>query len=98
MLFMFSGRPRVGLSEADQQRALAVFRGWKPPDGLAIKAHYVAATGGDFVIAETTSVEAMIEAVSAWAPFITYEVSPIVEVSEGAGGIARAVEARLQIL
>ena len=98
MLFMFGGRPRVGLGEADQQRALAVFRAWKAPDGLAIKAHYVTATGGDFVIAETTSVEAMIEAVSAWAPFQTYEVSPIVEVSEGTGSIARAVEARLQIL
>ena len=98
MLFMFTGRPRAGLAEADQQRALGVFRGWTPPSGMTIKAHYVAATGGDFVIVETSSVEAMIEAVAVWAPFITYEVVPIVEASDGAASMARGVTIRTQIV
>ncbi|HZR82208.1 MAG TPA: DUF3303 family protein [Candidatus Binatia bacterium] len=97
MLFMFRGQPRVGLTEAEQQRGLAVFRAWKPPEGLTIKAHYLTATGGDYVIVETSSVEAMIEAVSNWAPFITYDVSPIVEVGDASASLARALAVRSAI-
>lgn len=98
MLFMCQGRPKPGLSPDDQSRALRLFAGWAPPQGLEVRAHYAAAGGGDFVIVETDSVEALIEATAAWAPFLSYEVTPIVAVREGVGGLARACEARAKIL
>lgn len=98
MLFMFRGEPKPGLTEEDQRRVLQVFRGWTPPAGIEIKAHYLAVSGGDYVIVEATSVAAMIEAVTNWAPYVTYQVTPIVEVADGVGAIDRAVSVRSAIV
>lgn len=97
MLFMFRGEPKPGMSEAEQQRVLEVFRGWKPPAGMTVKAHYIGVSGGDYVIVEATSVEAMIEAVTNWAPFVHYSADPIVEVARGVDAVGRAVSTRASI-
>ena len=98
MLFMCHGKPKPGLTAEEQTTALQLFGSWKPPQDLEIKGHYLAAAGGDFVIVETTSVPALIEAIAIWAPFHTYEVTPIVPVQEGVGNIARATETRSKLL
>jgi hypothetical protein len=93
MLFMCHGRPRENLSEAEVQRALRVFSSWTPPAGVEIRAHYAAASGGDFVVIETDSAAALLEAASVWRPFLHYTFEPIVPVSEGASAIGKATEA-----
>ena len=98
MLFMFRGEPKPGMSEEEQKRALQVFRGWKPPAGMTVKAHYLGVSGGDYVIVEADSVEVMIEAVANWAPFVNYTADPIVEVTQGVGALDRAVSARAAIV
>jgi hypothetical protein len=98
MLFMCQGKARPGLSVEDQQKVLQLFASWKPPAGIEIKAHYLGAAGGDYVIVETSSVEALIEATSIWAPFVVYEVTPIVEAQLGVAGVTRADELRRSLL
>ena len=98
MLFMFRGEPKPGMSEDEQKRALQVFRGWQPPAGMTIMAHYLGVSGSDYVIVEAASVEAMIEAVTNWAPFVNYTADPIVEVSQGVGALDRAVSGRAAIV
>jgi hypothetical protein len=97
MLFMCHGEPRPGLTESELRRALQVFAGWKPPAGLEIKAHYVAAGGGDFIVVETSSAQVLIEAAAVWAPFLSYRFYPIAEVGEGANLLKRATEVLAQI-
>ena len=97
MLFMCHGEPRPGLTESELRRALQVFAGWKPPAGLEIKAHYVAAGGGDFIVVEASSAQVLIEAAAIWAPFLSYRFYPIAEVAEGAGLLKRATETLAQI-
>jgi hypothetical protein len=98
MLFMCQGRPKAGVSVEDQERAVRLFQGWKPPADLKIHAHYASANGGDYVIVETDSVPALIEAIQVWAPMLTYEVTPIVPVEAGVTGLVRACETRSQLL
>jgi hypothetical protein len=98
MLFLCHGEPKPGLSEADEMRALRVFASWKPPAGLEIKAHYAAATGGDYVIVETASAAALLEAATTWSPFLKYTFVPIVEVKEGMQAIASAATFRSAIV
>jgi hypothetical protein len=94
MLFMCHGTPRPGLTSEDRQKVLQIFTGWRPPAGMEIKAHYVSATGCDYVVVETESVNALIEATAMWAPYVSYEVAPIVAVADGVGSIERAEVAR----
>jgi hypothetical protein len=94
MLFMCQGKAKPGLSPEDQQKVVGLFAAWRPPAGLEIKAHYVSATGGDFVVVETDSVTALLEATALWAPYVVYEVTPIIAVADGVGSIRRADETR----
>lgn len=98
MLFMCQGTAKPGLSTEQRQQVLRLFAAWTPPPGLEIKGHYVSASGGDFVIVETASVECLIEATATWAPFVDYVVTPIVAAQDGVGGIERAEAARPALL
>ncbi|HEY8515548.1 MAG TPA: DUF3303 family protein [Candidatus Binatia bacterium] len=98
MLFMCQGRPRPNISLDDRQRALKLYGAWQPPPGITIRGHYLGAHGGDFVILETDSIEALIEATGAWAPFIEYQVTPIVEAQAGVPMLARAEQACAKLL
>ena len=98
MLFMCHGKPKPVLSTDDRRQVLKLFAGWQPPAAMQIKAHWVAADGTDFVVVETDSVAALIEATGIWAPYIEYDVTPIAEAAEAVGGIARAEDVRSAIL
>jgi len=98
MLFMCQGKAKPGLSTDDQQKVLGLFASWKPPAGIEVKQHYISATGGDFVVVETDSVAALIEATALWAPFVVYEVTPIVAVADGVGSIQRAEATRRNLI
>jgi hypothetical protein len=98
MLFMCQGTIKAGLAADERQKVLRLFAGWKPPAGLEIKAHYVSAAGSDYVIVETTSAEALIEATAIWAPFVSYEVTPITAAQDAVGVIKRAEDSRRTLL
>jgi hypothetical protein len=98
MLFMCQGTAREGLSPQQRQQVLQLFAGWTPPPGLEIKAHYVSAEGGDFVVVETTSAEALLEATALWAPFVAYRVTPIIEAPAGVASLTRAETTRQTLL
>lgn len=98
MLFMCQGTPRAGLSIDDRQKVLQLFAAWVPPAGIAIEAHYLTAEGGDLVIVETGSIDALLEATAIWAPFVDYRVTPIVEATTGAESIARAESTRRTLI
>jgi hypothetical protein len=98
MLFMCAGKARSGLTSEDRQNVLKLFQTWTPPSGIEIKAHYATASGGDYVIVEASSVEPIIEATAMWAPFIDYDVTPIIAIREGVGGLVRAEATRTALL
>lgn len=98
MLFMCAGKSRPGLSAEDRQKVLKLFGSWQPPAGMEIKGHYVSANGGDYVIVETAAVETLIEATAMWAPFVEYEVTPIVAVQDGIGRLVSAEATRSALL
>lgn len=98
MLFMCHGKARPGLSAEERKKVVQIFRGWTPPAGLAIQAHYVDASGGDYVILETSSAEALLEATSVWAPYIDYAVTPITPAASAVERIESAEQTRQQLL
>lgn len=96
MQFMCIGKWR-GLGEDGQQRMLAVYEGWKPPKGLQILQHWVTPSGGDFVVVEVESPEALGEGIANWAPFIDYEVYPISPIGDAFPGLKRAMLERADL-
>lgn len=98
MLFMCHGTPKPGLTVEDRRKVVELFRAWTPPAGLDIKAHYVDATGGDYVIVETSTAEALLEATAMWAPYVEYAITPLIAVTSAVERIASAEQTRQQLL
>ena len=98
MLFMCHGKAKPGLAAEDRQKIVRIFEGWTPPADLRIQAHYVDTSGGDYVVIETTSAEALLEATSIWAPFIDYTVTPIMVAPSAVERIRSAEQTRSQLL
>ncbi len=98
MLFMCHGTPKASMSGEEQEKAVKLFSGWTPPAGLEIKAHHVGPTGEDFVLVETDSVATLSEAVLMWAPFVSYQVTPVTAVQDGVGSLARACTTRSALM
>jgi hypothetical protein len=98
MLFMCHGTAKPGLSADDRQKVLQIFRGWTPPAAMRVEAHYVDVSGHDYVVIETDSAEALLEATGVWAPYIDYTVTPIVAAPAAVERIASAEQTRQQIL
>ena len=98
MLFMCHGRSRPGLSAEDRQKVVRIFEGWTPPAEMKIVAHYVDPCGSDFVVVETTSAEALLEATAIWAPYVDYTVTPVVAAASAVERIRSAEQTRQQLL
>jgi hypothetical protein len=97
MLFMCHGKAKTGSAE-DRQKVVRIFEAWTPPAAMKILAHYVDAGGCDYVVVETDSAEALLEATSVWAPFIDYSVTPIVAAPTAVERIRSAEQTRQQLL
>lgn len=98
MLFMCRGQARPGLSAEDRRKVVQIFRGFTPPAGMQIQAHWVDTSGGDYVVIETASAEALLEATAVWAPYIEYTVTPIMPAPAAVERIESAEQTRLQLL
>ena len=70
-------------TEEGQRRSLAVFQEWKPPAGAEFKGFYGFSDGtGGVALIEVGSAEVLFETVAPWTPWLTFEVTPIVEIQE----------------
>jgi hypothetical protein len=83
VLFLTAYMPRGEGSEEAAKRVQQIYGQWKPPAGVEIKAFYSLADGsGGIVISEATSAAAILEAISPFAPYLDYNVTPIVDIGE----------------
>ncbi len=83
MLFATTYTSRETGSEEASKRVLQIWSQWKQPAGLEIKAFYVLADeSGGIVISEASTAAAVLEAISPFAPYLEYNVTPIVEITE----------------
>ena len=83
MLFATVYTPRGTGSEEEAKRILQIWSQWKQPAGMEIKAFYVLADqSGGIIISEASTAAAVLEAISPFAPYLDYNVTPIVEITE----------------
>ncbi len=95
MLFGVIYKPRPGVPEQSENRALQLFTNWQPPEGFEFRAHYFRADGnGGFLVAEVDSAEAIAEAIAPYTPFFEYEVSPVLDAEAGVPILQRTTEWR----
>jgi Protein of unknown function (DUF3303) len=67
-------------SEEGQKRSLQLFTSWQPP--VEFKGHWAFSTGGGMAIVEADGAAAIVEAVSAFTPFLDFTVEPVVAIEE----------------
>ncbi len=85
MLFATVYTSRGEGSEEAAKRVQQIYSQWKPPAGVEIKAFYSMADGsGGIVISEATTAAQILEAISPFAPYMEYNVTPIVVIGEAA--------------
>lgn len=71
-------------TEEDAKRNTQLFINWTPPDGFTFLHHWTRADGaGGLFVAEADSPEAILEAVSPWGTRLEFDLSPLLDVTEG---------------
>jgi hypothetical protein len=86
MLLVANYTFREGMGEEGARRANALFVNWTPPDGFEFKAHYQLADGnGGLAIIEADSAEAGLRAAIPFAPYIEFNITPIVDIADAIG-------------
>jgi hypothetical protein len=84
MLFAAIYRPVGVQSEETQKRGLKLFTNWQSPSGFGFKAHFFRADGnGGIAIVEAESASSLMEGITPWTAFFQFEVTPVVDASEG---------------
>ena len=79
MTFAVTWVPTSGITEDRDKRTLKLFTNWAPPAGFEFKAFYdYADANGGIAIVETSSAEAILEALAPWATFFVFQVRPLV--------------------
>ena len=81
--------------EEGSERALRLFQNWQPPAGFEFKVHYQFADGsGGMNIVEAESAVALLQATGAFAPYMDFELTPIVTIEEGVAAGEEAIAFR----
>ena len=88
----------VDTSEEAVSRSLAVFQGWKPPEGADFKGFYGFADGdGGVAIIEVDSAATLARAVTPFTPWLRFTGRPIHPVEESAAIAAEGVAFRTSV-
>jgi len=75
----------IDVSEEGIGRSLAVFQGWKPPEGADFKGFYGFADGeGGVAIIEVDSAATLARAVAPFTPWLRFTARPIHPIEESA--------------
>jgi hypothetical protein len=102
MKYVMAWTTRLGGSgkenEESVRRGLEVFSKWQPAKGTTIHQFVgrLDAEGG-FAVVETDNPAEVLEAAGKFAPFIVYQVYPVVDVGEWAQGVQAGVDFRASI-
>lgn len=79
MLFAIEWVPRGEPSEDQEEKLLARFTKWEPPEGVVFQGFYDYADGdGGLAIADASSAEALLEAIAPWTGFMSFSMRPLV--------------------
>lgn len=102
MKFIVVTTPRPGGSAKDTEEAVArvleLWLKWTPAAGMKIDQNFSRVDGGgNFAVVETDSATDMIEAVSAFGPYLDYQIFPVVDIAEGVSALQKGVEYRKSI-
>jgi hypothetical protein len=85
----------IDTTEEGSRRSLAVFAGWKPPEGADFQGFYGFADGrGGVAIIEADSVAALARSTAPWTPWLRFTVTPIVPIEESSAIAGEAVAFR----
>ena len=99
MLFQAIGRPRSGITSQQQQELLKLWASWQPPEGLTIQSFHFAPDGTGYILVDSDSVEAVVEATYPWvAVYMDYEVVPVIPVEQAVEISERAIAFREKTL
>ena len=80
MLFAAIYAPRAPTEEGDK-RSLQLFMSWEPP--IEFSAHWARADGdGGIAIFEAESAAQVLEGLAPWAPWLKFDVIPIVPIED----------------
>jgi hypothetical protein len=102
MKYVVSWTARVGSSaadnEADVSRVLEVFSKWVPPSDQTFHQFVTRADGqGGFAVVETDNLAGVALNNFKFAPYLNFEVHPVLDIEEGVGLMAEAAEFRKSI-
>jgi len=93
MKFLLMGRTREHVQPHVQQRAIAKFVNWPPPKEAKVDPILVSADNDlVFIIAETTNLEPLYEAVVQHSECLKWQVFPVFEATRSAPIALRALE------
>lgn len=82
-------------SEESTKRSLAAFGAWEPPAGAEFQGFYATADGsGGVAIIEADSVETVARVTAPWTPWLSFTVTPILPVEQGAAIAAEGIAFR----
>lgn len=75
----------VDQSEEAERRSLEVFQVWQAPAGAEFQGFYGFADGsGGVALIEADSAQALARTTAPWAPWLRFEVTPIIPIEESA--------------
>ena len=102
MKFVVTWTARAGGSAAENEAAVArfleLFSKWSPPSDQTFHQFVVRADGrGGFAVIETDNLASLALGNFKFDPFLEFAVYPVLDVQEGAGLVAEAVEFRKSI-
>ena len=98
MLFHMSFRPKTGYTHNDQKSVFKLWENFLPPEGYEIKSFYMGTDGRGFAIIESTTAEAMYEALAIWAGvYVDYDIIPVVEIDKAVELTNKAIAKRESI-
>jgi hypothetical protein len=88
----------VDTSEEAEVRSLAVFQGWKPPDGAEFKGFYGFADGeGGVAIIDVDSAATLARTVAPFTPWLRFTARPIHPIEESAAIAGEGIAFRASI-
>lgn len=80
-------------SEESQERNLQLFMNWTPPEGMKFLHHWARADGGGGVfVAEVASAQALLEGTAPWTTRMSFDIAPLVDMTEAVPLFAKVQE------
>ena len=100
--YVIAWKPRLGGSAAENEagsaRVLELYSKWTPSSDVTFHQFVLRVDGdGGFAVTEGDDPASAARDIAKFAPFLEYTVYPVLDVAEGAGLLAEAVEWRKSI-